>query len=80
MPADKVRVTLRQKARGGITINCHDLVRLGAAFSAGCVGESPDMSLARWEERLAPFDGIVAVGFWVAGVLVLQGPANQPDT
>jgi len=38
------------------------------------------MSLARWEERLAPFDGIAAVGFWVAGVLVLQGPANQPDT
>jgi hypothetical protein len=37
------------------------------------------MSLARWEERLAPLDGIVAVGFWVAGVLVLQGPANQPD-
>ncbi len=37
------------------------------------------MSLARWEERLAPFDGIVAVAFWVAGVLVLQGPADQPD-
>ena len=40
---------------------------------------SPGMSLARWEERLAPFDGIVAVAFWVAGVLVLQGPADQPD-
>jgi hypothetical protein len=38
------------------------------------------MSLARWEERLAPLDGIAAVGFWVAGVLVLQGPADQPDT
>jgi hypothetical protein len=37
------------------------------------------MGLARWEERLAPLDGIAAVGFWVAGVLVLQGPANQPD-
>ena len=37
------------------------------------------MSLARWEERLAPLDGIAAVVFWVAGVLVLQGPANQPD-
>jgi hypothetical protein len=37
------------------------------------------MSLARWEERLSPFDGIVAVAFWVAGVLVLQGPADQPD-
>ena len=38
------------------------------------------MSLARWEERLAPLDGIAAVVFWVAGVLVLQGPADQPDT
>jgi hypothetical protein len=38
------------------------------------------MSLARWEERLAPFDGIVAVAFWVAGVIVLQGPADQPET
>lgn len=38
------------------------------------------MSLARWEERLAPLDGIAAVAFWVAGVIVLQGPANQPDT
>src|SRR5262245_16864161 len=38
------------------------------------------MGLARWEERLAPFDGIAAVAFWVVGVLVLQGPANQPDT
>ena len=38
------------------------------------------MSLARWEERLAPLDGIAAVAFWVAGVVVLQGPANQPDT
>ena len=37
------------------------------------------MSLARWEERLAPFDGVAAVAFWVAGVLVLQGPADQPD-
>jgi len=37
------------------------------------------MSLARWEERLAPLDGIVAVAFWIAGVLVLQGPADQPD-
>ena len=37
------------------------------------------MGLARWEERLAPLDGIAAVVFWVAGVLVLQGPANQPD-
>ena len=37
------------------------------------------MSLARWEERLAPFDGIVAVAFWFAGVLILQGPADQPD-
>jgi hypothetical protein len=36
------------------------------------------MSLARWEERLAPFDGILAVVFWVAGVFVLQGPADQP--
>jgi hypothetical protein len=38
------------------------------------------MSLARWEERLAPFDGIAAVAFWFAGVLILQGPADQPDT
>jgi hypothetical protein len=38
------------------------------------------MSLARWEERLAPLDGIAAVVFWVAGVAVLQGPADQPDT
>jgi hypothetical protein len=38
------------------------------------------MRLARWEERLAPLDGIAAVIFWVAGVVVLQGPANQPDT
>ena len=37
------------------------------------------MSLARWEERLAPFDGIAAVAFWFAGVLILQGPADQPD-
>jgi hypothetical protein len=37
------------------------------------------MSLARWEERLAPLDGIAAVVFWVAGVAVLQGPADQPD-
>ena len=37
------------------------------------------MRLARWEELLAPLDGIAAVGFWIAGVLVLQGPANQPD-
>lgn len=36
------------------------------------------MSLKRWEERLAPLDGIVAVVLWVAGVLVLQGPADQP--
>ena len=32
------------------------------------------MSLAGWEERLAPLDGIAAVISWVAGVLVLQGP------
>ena len=38
------------------------------------------MSLARWEERLAPFDGILAVVFWAAGVAVLQGPADQPQT
>jgi hypothetical protein len=38
------------------------------------------MSLALWEERLAPLDGIAAVVFWVAGVIVLQGPADQPDT
>jgi hypothetical protein len=38
------------------------------------------MRLLRWEERLAPLDGIAAVAFWVAGVLVLQGPANQPPT
>jgi hypothetical protein len=37
------------------------------------------MRLARWEERLAPFDAIAAVAFWIAGVLVLQGPADQPD-
>jgi hypothetical protein len=37
------------------------------------------MNLARWEERLAPLDGIAAVAFWFAGVLVLQGPADQPD-
>jgi hypothetical protein len=30
------------------------------------------------EERLAPLDGIFAVVFWVAGVIVLQGPAHQP--
>ena len=38
------------------------------------------MRLARWEERLAPLDGIAAVAFWIAGVVVLQGPANQPNT
>ena len=38
------------------------------------------MSLMRWEERLAPLDGIVAVALWVAGFIVLQGPADQPDT
>jgi hypothetical protein len=38
------------------------------------------MSLARLEERLAPLDGIAAVVLWVAGVIVLQGPAHQPDT
>ena len=38
------------------------------------------MSLARLEERLAPLDGIAAVVLWVAGVIVLQGPADQPDT
>ena len=32
----------------------------------------------RLEERLAPLDGIAAVVFWVAGVLVLEGPAGQP--
>ena len=32
------------------------------------------------EERLAPPDGIAAVIFWVAGVAVLQGPADQPPT
>ena len=38
------------------------------------------MSLMRWEERLAPLDGIVAVALWVAGFIVLQGPADEPDT
>jgi hypothetical protein len=38
------------------------------------------MSLGRREERLAPLDGIAAVVFWVAGVIVLQGPADQPET
>jgi hypothetical protein len=38
------------------------------------------MNLGRVEERLAPLDGIAAVVLWVAGVLVLQGPADQPDT
>lgn len=32
----------------------------------------------RLEERLAPLDGIAAVLLWVAGVVVLQGPAHQP--
>ena len=32
----------------------------------------------RLEERLAPLDGIAAVIFWVAGVVVLQGKAHQP--
>jgi hypothetical protein len=34
----------------------------------------------RLEERLAPLDGIAAVIFWVAGVIVLQGPAGQPPS
>jgi hypothetical protein len=38
------------------------------------------MNLGRVEEQLAPLDGIAAVVFWVAGVIVLQGPADQPDT
>jgi hypothetical protein len=38
------------------------------------------MNLGRIEERLAPLDGIAAVVLWVAGVIVLQGPADQPDT
>jgi len=38
------------------------------------------MSLAGWEERLAPLDGIAAVVFWLAGVVVLQWPAHQPPT
>lgn len=38
------------------------------------------MNLGRVEERLAPLDGIAAVVFWVAGVIVLQGPADQPET
>jgi hypothetical protein len=38
------------------------------------------MNLGRVEERLAPLDGIAAVVLWVAGVVVLQGPADQPDT
>jgi hypothetical protein len=37
------------------------------------------MSLTRWEERLAPLDGIAAVVFWVAGITVLQWPAHQPE-
>ena len=38
------------------------------------------MNLGRVEERLAPLDGVAAVVLWVAGVIVLQGPADQPDT
>ncbi len=34
----------------------------------------------RLEERLAPLDGIAAVILWVAGVVVLQGPAHQPHS
>ena len=34
----------------------------------------------RLEERLAPLDGIAAVILWVAGVVVLQWPANQPPS
>src|SRR6188508_1593692 len=34
----------------------------------------------RLEERLAPLDGIAAVLLWVAGVVVLQGKANQPPS
>ncbi len=30
--------------------------------------------------RLAPLDGIVAAALWVAGFIVLQGPADQPDS
>lgn len=37
------------------------------------------MSLDWIEERLAPLDGIAAVVLWGAGVIVLQGPADQPD-
>src|SRR5438046_2175628 len=33
----------------------------------------------RWE-RFEPLAGIVAVALWVAGVIVLEGPADQPDT
>lgn len=34
----------------------------------------------RLEERLAPLDGIAAVILWIAGVVVLQGPAHQPPS
>jgi hypothetical protein len=34
----------------------------------------------RLEERLAPLDGIAAVILWVAGVVILQGPAHQPPS
>jgi hypothetical protein len=36
--------------------------------------------MLRIEERLAPLDGIAAVILWVAGVVVLQGKANQPPS
>jgi hypothetical protein len=36
--------------------------------------------LGRIEDRLAPLDGIAAVVFWVAGVVVLKGPADQPSS
>jgi hypothetical protein len=37
------------------------------------------MNTLRWEKH-APLTGIVAVVLWVVGFIVLQGPANQPNS
>jgi hypothetical protein len=37
------------------------------------------MNWARWE-RLALLDGLIAVVLWVVGIIILEGPADQPNS
>ena len=78
--AETVEVQLVDELHRG-PLRQHDLMSQGKSHATvPIVCQDRRMGLARWEERLAPLDGIAAVAFWVAGILVLQGPANQPDT